>query len=167
MFFYSKSHFITGFFIVLFCVKVLFSFQVLVAVIPMRVERSCSPFTMSRDIIPSSWLNINTNNTQCIGAPLTDQRSVLVLVILTSTQRTTLWQPQDLIRRVAQHILFPLDIQLDNVGFSLGAIISLLLTLKYFTKWVIKNMLTDSNLPCQITVLLHVINFNESRSVLN
>ena len=96
----------------------------------MPVKLSCSRFTIKMDIILSSSLSIDINNTQCITAPATDP----LLVVLTSTYRTTLWTTQDRILIAAIRTPFPQDIQLGTVGFTLEADISLLLTLKCSTK---------------------------------
>ena len=116
------------------CAKPLLSFQVLVAIILLPVKRSCSRFSTSGELIPSSWLNTSINNTQCMTAQLTDPLLVLIIRIMTSTHRTTLWATDSLIQHVVQHILFPWDIQLDGVGFSMEFIFSVLPTLKCFTK---------------------------------
>ena len=116
------------------CVKPLFSFQVLVAIILLPVKRSCSRFSTSEEFIPSSWRNTSINDTQCMTAQLTDPLLVLIICIMTSTYRATLWATDNLIQHVVQHILFPWDIQPDGVGFSMEFIFSVLLTLKCFTK---------------------------------
>ena len=93
------------------CAKLLFSFQVLVAIILLPVKRSCSRFTTSEDLIPSSWLSTSINNTQCLTAQLTDPLLVLIIGIMTFTYQTTLWPTQHLIQRAVQHTPFPWDIQ--------------------------------------------------------
>ena len=113
--------------------KLLFPIQVLVVIL-MPVKLSCSRFTTKMDTILSNWLSIEIKNTQCITAPATDQLLVLAVGIMTSRYRTTLWATQDRIPLAAKHTPFLQDIQLVTVGFSLEAIISVLLTLKCFTK---------------------------------
>ena len=66
--------------------------------------------------------------------PITDPLLVLIMGNTISTYRATLPATQDRIPIAAVHTPFQLDIQLVSAGFSLEAIISLLLTLKCSTK---------------------------------
>ena len=112
----------------------LFPFQAL-AVSLQPIKLSCSRFTTTMDIILLSLLSIKIKKTQCITATTTDPLLVRVLVgLMTSSYKTTFSSTQHRTPIAGKHILFPRDIQLVTVGFSLEVLLLLLLTLKYFMK---------------------------------
>ena len=122
-----------GFDLILIITIRLSTFQVL-ALTPQPVKLSSSRFTTQMDITLSNWLSIDIDSMQFLVVPVTDPLLVPILGNTTSTYRGTFLATQDRIPIVAEHTTLHRDIQLVPAGFSLEAIILLLLTLKCSTK---------------------------------